>query len=195
MISVERTWAAGAGELGHSPKEERALAETWRQLRVPDICERMIGFSIPKDDTLLVVSYEGMHLVRLGQPVAVETDTEYAEYDLFDHQTGVSCYLGKEWNIIGLYPGHPILTAPDGEQLVLNPEGKTISVLKGGREVWSSAFENFSGDWVAATFSPDGRCIILGCPYDFDFRVWVRAAEDEQNIPPEGGGIARNRGS
>jgi hypothetical protein len=30
-------------------------------------------------------------------------------------------------------------------------------------------YENFSGDWAIATYSPDGRYILLGCPYDFDF--------------------------
>lgn len=36
----------------------------------------------------------------------------------------------------------------------------------------ATAYQNFSGDWAAATFSPDGQFILLGCPYDFDFRVW-----------------------
>jgi hypothetical protein len=33
------------------------------------------------------------------------------------------------------------------------------------------SYENFSGDWAVATFSPDGRSIALGCPYDFDVVV------------------------
>lgn len=162
------------------------MAAAWRRLSVPDICERMIGFSIPKDDTVLVVSYEGMHLVRLGHPITVETDPEYAEYDLFDPDSGVCRYQGMEWDIIGLYPGRPILSAPNVEQLVLNPEGETVSVFKDGKEVWSSTFENFSGDWAAATFSSDGRYIILSCPYDFDFRVWERTAESEQSVALNG---------
>lgn len=153
------------------------MAEAWRQLPMPGICERMIGFSVPQDDTVLVVSYERTHLVRLGHPVTVEPDPEYAEYDLYDPDAGVCRYRGKEWDIIGLYPGRAVLTGPDGEQLVVDAEGGTVSVVKGGQEVWSSTFENFSGDWSAATFSPDGRFIVLGCPYDFDFRVWERAAE------------------
>jgi hypothetical protein len=40
--------------------------EQWRSLPIPGICERMIGFSVPRDDTVLVVSYEGTHLVRLA---------------------------------------------------------------------------------------------------------------------------------
>jgi hypothetical protein len=146
----------------------------WRQLVVPDFCERMIGFSVPQDNTVLVVSYEGMHLVRLGTPVSVETDPEYGEYDLYDPDSGVCRYRGREWEMIGLFPGRPVLTGRDGEQLMLDKEAETVSVVRGGEEVWSSTYENFSGDWAAATFSPDGRFIVLGCPYDFDFRVWER---------------------
>jgi hypothetical protein len=151
------------------------MSEAWRQLPVPEICERMIGFSVPQDDIVLVVSYEGMHLVRIGSPVSVETDSEYAEYDLYDPDEGICHYKGRAWNIIGLYPGRPHLTGRDGEQLVLDVEAETVSVVQGGELVWSSGFENFSGDWAAATFSLDGRFIVLGCPYDFDFRVWERA--------------------
>jgi hypothetical protein len=146
----------------------------WRQLAVPNICERMIGFSVPQDDTVLVVSYEGTHLVRLDSPITVETDPEYAEYDLYDPDRGFCRYRGRDWDIIGLFPGRPVLIGPNGEQLVLNTQAETVSIVHGGEEVWSSSYDNFSGDWAAVTFSPDGQFIVLGCPYDFDFRVWER---------------------
>jgi hypothetical protein len=146
----------------------------WRQLETPNICERMIGFSVPQGETVLVVSYEGMHLVCLVPPVTVETDPEYCEYDRYNPQSGICCYRDREWDIIGLHPGRPILTGREGERLVLNREVGTVAVVHGNAEVWSSAYENFSGDQVAVTFSQDGRFIVLGCPYDFDFRVWER---------------------
>jgi hypothetical protein len=134
----------------------------------------MIGFSIPQDGTVLVVSYEGMHLVRLGPPVNVETDDTYCEYDLYAPATGICRYRDRDWQIIGLHPGRPLLTSPQGEWLELDEKGETVSVLVSGEPVWSSPFKNFSGDWAAATFSPDGQFMILGCPYGFDFRVWQR---------------------
>jgi len=152
----------------------RKMSANWRQLLVPEICERMIGFSVPQDDTVLVVSYEGMHLIRLQTAVTVETDTEHAEYDLYDSDSGICNYKGKKWSIVGLHLGRPITNGRDGEQLVLNTVTETVSVIKNDAEVWSSEFKNFSGDWAAATFSPDGRFIVLGCPYGFDFRVWER---------------------
>jgi hypothetical protein len=162
----------------------------WRQLAIPsDICERLIGFSVPQDDVVLMISYQGMHLIRLGTPVTVETDREYSEYDLYDPDSGVCRYRGREWDVIGLFPGRPILAGRDGERLVLNTEAQTVAVVPGDEEEWSFAYENFSGDWAAATFSPDGRFIVLGCPYDFDFRVWERRADAEpiavENPPRE----------
>jgi hypothetical protein len=150
------------------------LEQHWRQVEVPGICERMIGFSIPQDDKVLVVSYEGTHLLHLTNPVTVEHDDEYAEYDIYDPSTGNCLYKGKKWKIIGLYPGQPLLESLYGERLQLDALRECIAVVKGDEELWSSPFENFSGDWVAVTFSPDGRFIVLGCPYDFDFRVWER---------------------
>ena len=144
----------------------------------------MIGFSVPQGDTVLIVSYEGMHLVRLGTPVTVETDEEHREYDLCPPDAGVCRYRGREWNMIGLYPGSPILTGRDGERLVLNIEAEKVVVFHGDDEDWSSAYENFSGDWATVTFSPDGRYIVLGCPYGFDFRVWERIDGPEVVVPP-----------
>jgi hypothetical protein len=150
------------------------LSETWQRIPVPGICERMIGFSVPQEDTVLVVSYEGTHLVHLGPPATVETDDAYIEYDLYMPEAGTCRYRDRDWEIIGLHPGRPLLTSQQGEWLELDEKAETVSVLVDGEEVWSSPYENFSGDWAVATFSPDGRFIVLGCPYDFDFRVWKR---------------------
>jgi hypothetical protein len=152
------------------------LSQLWQPIPVPGICERMIGFSVPQEGTVLVASYEGTHLVHLGPPATVETDEEYREYDLYVPETGICRYTDRDWEIIGLYPGRPLLSSPQGEWLELDEKGESVSVLVGGDEVWSSSFENFSGGWAAATFSPDGRFIVLGCPYDFDFGVWERVA-------------------
>jgi hypothetical protein len=129
---------------------------------------------VPQDNSVLVLSYEGSHLLRLGPPMTVETDPKDAVYD---PEAGICRNRGKSWDIIGLYPGRPILTGHDVEELILDAETQRVSVVKGGHTIWSSPFENSSGDWSAVTFSPDRRFIVLGCPYDFDFRVWMRGAD------------------
>jgi len=144
----------------------------WIEHKVPPFCERLIGFSVPQNDQVLVVSYEGMHFIQLGARITVESDEGFAEYDLYDPRSGICCYRDLEWTIIGLDPGRPLLSGQDGEQLRLDTKAETLSVIKDGCEQWKYRYENFSGDWAAATFSPDGRFIVLGCPYDFDFRVF-----------------------
>jgi hypothetical protein len=146
----------------------------WVTLAVPRICERMIGFSVPQDDTVLVVSYEGMHLVRVGAPVTVERDDTHREYDLYDVDKGIARYRGREWRILGLHGGRPILDGLGDERLTLDTKAESIAILRGSEETWSTRYENLSGDWAAVTFSPDRRLIVLGCPYDLDFRVWER---------------------
>ena len=146
----------------------------WRRVPVPEVCERMIGFSVPQDGVVLVVSYEGLHLVTLGPPAGVETDPAHGEYDLYDPRAGVCRYRGREWQVLSLHPGRPLLAGRGGERLLLDAEAETLSVVEDGEEVWSAGYENSSGDWAAATFSPDGRFIVLGCPYGFDFRVFER---------------------
>jgi hypothetical protein len=134
----------------------------------------MIGFSVPDRGEVLVISYEGTHLLRLRHPVTVETDDALAEYDIYDPASGKANYQGRAYRIIGLHGGRPILDSPQGERLVLDMEAETLSVSRDGEIVFFTAYDNFSGDWAAATFSPDGRYIVLGCPYDFDFAVWER---------------------
>ena len=150
--------------------------ETWRRLRVPAICERIIGFSVPQADQVLVISYEGAHLLRLVEPIEVAHAPEHPEYDIYDPETGSAEFRGARYSILGLHGGSPILSSPQGERLELDRTRERLYVTREGRTVFETQYENSSGDWSAATFSPDGRFIVLACPYDFDFRAWERAA-------------------
>ncbi|HEU4560879.1 MAG TPA: WD40 repeat domain-containing protein [Longimicrobium sp.] len=145
---------------------------------------------MPQDNTVLTVSYEGMHLVHLGPPVTIESDHDHADWELWDGEGATFHYRGKAWEVLGLAKGQPLLTGHDGERLVvdvLNFDRGIISVVQHDQVIWSSPFKNFSGDWVSATFSPDGRFIVLGCPYDFDFHVWMRADEAAPTTAAEPG--------
>ena len=121
-----------------------------------------------------MISYEATHVVHLGATITVETDEEFAEYDIYDRDVGTATYRGREYQIIGLHDGAPLLDSPMGERLVLDVKAQVLAVARGSTTVFSRRYENFSGSWAAATFSPDGRYIVLGCPYDFDFVVLER---------------------
>jgi hypothetical protein len=146
----------------------------WKRLTLPSICERLVGFSIPNEGKILVISHEGMHLLRLTPEISVDTDDELAEGDLYDPNLGIAHYRDCDYQIIGLHGGSPIVRSPRNERLLLDTESETLSVLWSGEVAFSLKYENFSGDWATATFSPEGRYIVLGCPYDFDFVVLER---------------------
>ena len=146
----------------------------WKLRDVPPICERMIGFSVPLNGRILVVSYEGTHTIHLSTEITVEHDDEYIEYDIYDPETGIARYGEHDYSIIGLQGGHPLLRSPQGETLILDADSETLTVNHDGEIVYTLKYENFSGDWAAVTFSPDGQWIALGCPYDFDFVLLER---------------------
>lgn len=146
----------------------------WKQLTVPPICERLIGFSVPVNNKILVISYEGTHLINLNNNITVKHDYNFCEYDIYDPESGLAYYQEQEYKILGLHGGKPITTNLYGETLELNFNSETIAIHKQEKIIYSVKYTNFSGDWAVATFSGDGKYIILGCPYDFDFVVWQR---------------------
>src|SRR5262245_23021645 len=109
----------------------------------------MIGFSVPQEGEVLVISYEGVYLIRLAPSITVETDDTFAEYDIYDPDSGIARYRGKEYQIIGLHGGHPLLESPQGERLVLDIESETLSVVHNGETEYATPYMNFSGDWAA----------------------------------------------
>lgn len=150
----------------------------WKKRRVPPFCERMIGFSIPQGEEVLIISYEGMHILQLGGEITLQTDERFAEYDLYDPNSGVACYQEKNYQIIGLHGGTPLIESQAGERLVLNTDSETLSIVRNQQTEYLMKYDNFSGDWAAATFSTDGKYVVLGSPYDFDFVVLER----EENV-------------
>lgn len=144
----------------------------WHRLTVPPICE-LIGFSVPDDGEMLVVSYEGVHLVRLDG-MSVETDASVKEYDVYDPGTGLARFRGRDHEIVGLHGGRPLVESSRAERVELDVVANRLTLRRGGEVSFSMEYGNSSGDWAVATFSRDGRYLVLGCPCDFDLVVLDR---------------------
>ncbi len=123
---------------------------------------------------MLIISYEGLHILHLGNEITVKTDGQFTEYDLYEPDSGIARYQEKNYQIIGLHGGNPVTESSGGERLVLDSESETLSIVRNQQTDYSMKYKNLSGDWAAATFSPDGKYVILGCPYDFDFVILER---------------------
>ena len=145
------------------------MSEAWHQVNFQSFMfERIIGFSIPVDEQLAVISYDAVYLVRLDNQGEVVKDSQYPEGgDIYDQERQLLSYRGTEFNILGLYGGNPLLLSRFGESVNIDKEREVASVQEAdGRLTLQFPFEDFSGDWVYASFSEDSTYFLLGMPYD-----------------------------
>ncbi len=132
------------------------------------IFERMVGFSVPVEGQIAIISYEGIHILDLRAPRIVRHDGAYPEGgNLYDQTQQVLSYGGKRFPILGECGGAPLMRNDRGETLLLTPMEDMLHVQDGDNDtILAYPFEDLSGDWRYATFSQDGDTIILGMPYD-----------------------------
>lgn len=150
--------------------------QSWLQLRVAPLAERIVGFSIPVNQRFIVLAYDGVLTVRLSDRTEVISHEEIPGQDLYDSELGCAEYWGERYRVLGYgYDGGIGIThSPQGDELRLNVQTQRIQVVSGVELTLDEPFENLSGDWSAATFSDCGGYVVLGCPYDFDMRVYRR---------------------
>ena len=146
----------------------------WNRIKLPYIFERMLAFSIPMRDCVLVLEDEALHFISLSPELEVTTDKEHAEeyLDIYDNEPNIFNYRGKLYKMLGLYGGEPILSDIYGNQLNLDAERELLEITDiEGKVIQEIQYFNLSGDWAYTTFSPDGEMLAIGVPYDlFLFR-------------------------
>ena len=135
----------------------------WEEFRLPYIFERMQNFSIPVGDEILIESYDGKHLVRLlPKPTVTDYEEDHWEpgWDRFE-------MLGIDGG------GEPILINGLEQRLSLDPAREVLDVVRvDGRVVQRIEFSDMSGDWGIATYSFDGKWLVIGVPYDLFVYRW-----------------------
>lgn len=158
----------------------------WIELKLPQICRRVLGFSVPVAGDVWIMSNEGLHLLYLDE-LTFTTDSAMAEnYEVYDTSDNVLRYKGREYPMLGEGGGNPILESQSGEKLKRGPRGK-VSPLG---ESWESyevlnpdgsfqqklPFCDMCDEWQEATFSMTGRYVLIGVPngltvYRFNPRI------------------------
>jgi hypothetical protein len=150
----------------------------WQQLPLPYVCERLIAFSIPEGDEFWALSAEGLHRITLAPEVSVWTDPAHAEDDdLYDIERGLLSYGGRKFWMVGLHGGEPVGDLPGGERLELDPDAGWLSVTdRAGRWLADVGPFDLSQDWAYATFSTDGRYVVIGTPSELSVYRRVQGA-------------------
>ena len=142
---------------------------SWQHIEHGYIFERMIGFSLPINGEIAVISYERVHIVPLDNPDGAIHHHELAEggetYDWKHQQFKLD---DRNFLVLGLYGGSPRLSSNKGESLAFG-EGDNFSIRdSSGREIFSHAFDDMSGDWRVVTFTQDDKHVLLGLPYNLE---------------------------
>ena len=132
------------------------------------IAERIIGVSIPLENELVLISYEGIHFLNLLNPDVVMIDKSLPEGgELFDRERSILSYRDQTYQILGLFGGNPILKNLKEESLLIDTSKQILSVNDAkGIKNFEFQYEYISGDWCSGTFSDYGRYILLCLPYE-----------------------------
>jgi hypothetical protein len=132
------------------------------------IGERIIGFSVPVERQIAVISYEGIHVMNVDEPQTVLGDTTQPEGgNLYDRTRQTLTCAGTTFHMLGLFGGIPLLQNEHGEEVFLDPTEDVLQLRTAGRAITLTfRFEDLSGDWRYSTFSPDGNVLVLDMPYN-----------------------------
>jgi hypothetical protein len=154
----------------------------WRMVSTPDaqdICERIIGVTFPVEQQILIISYEGIHVVDLDGSWHVHDDDQYPEGgDIYDWKNQTATYDGKQFQVLGVHGDRPFLRNAYDERLVFIHNKQRLPGQmsfrqqfqvqgKQGEVLLEYEFEDLSGDWMQVSFSPDSTTIVLATPYHF----------------------------
>jgi hypothetical protein len=150
----------------------------WKILKVPFFFERMLAFSVPKQNTFWVMSHDELFQIILAPEVCISTVLRGSEEldGIFDEDRSLLTINDQIYPMLGLYGGVPILINEVGDQLSLEPTQERLVILTREQQVKQIIeFSDLSGDWRWATFSADGRYLLIGVPYDLFVYQWVIA--------------------
>ena len=143
-------------------------ATDWHPVKLPHLFERQIAFCVPSADRVVVMSYDGLHDVRLGPPVTVVTDETHAEgYDVYDVDRLTLSVGGQTYPALGLHGGCPHPMSHDGLTLSVDATTNRVEVRNAAGElIIVSDHNDYPPGWLCASFSADGRLLVVGTPDD-----------------------------
>lgn len=131
-------------------------------LSIPPESDRIIGFTIPKEGAFYICDHDRVWRVTIGAPPSVEV-TDHSPYKFVEGKTD---FLGLVLN--GLSANDPLLRVGQNEiayDFDSTKDFVAVAYKVAGRS-GQIDFRILSGDWFAASFSDDGKYLVLAEPYD-----------------------------
>jgi len=131
-------------------------------LSKPPKSDRIIGFTIPRAGVFYVCDHDEVWRVAIGAKPSVEV-TDHPPYKFVEGRTD---FLGLVFK--GLSANDPLLHVGQNEIAYdFDPKKDFVAVnYKVAGRSGRIEFPTLSGDWFAASFSDDGRYLVLAEPYD-----------------------------
>jgi hypothetical protein len=127
----------------------------------PPLSDRIIGFTIPKSEAFYICDHDEVWRIVIGVTPSVEA-TDHSPYEFVK---GRSDFLGLVF--AGCSANNPILRVGQNEIAYdFDPRNDFVTVeYKAAGRSGEIAFRTFSGDWFAASFSDEGKHLVLAEPY------------------------------
>ncbi|MBS0384142.1 MAG: hypothetical protein JSS00_02195 [Proteobacteria bacterium] len=131
-------------------------------LAKPRESDRMVGFTIPAGGAFYICDHDEVWRATIVPNPTIQA-TECAPYKFIEGRTD---FLGLVFK--GLPKNSPLFRVGKNE-IAFNFDPKsdiaTVNYSVGG-QTGQIEFRTLSGDWFAASFSDDGRFLVLADPYD-----------------------------
>lgn len=124
-------------------------------------CERVRGISIPQNNTFFILGYDEVYKATIRKKVR----TKRTHFDSNEDLAMVDSF--KELSFTNRDPNAPIVSNNNNRiSYNFDPADDSVEVICNiSGEIRKIDFPTFSGDWFCATFSEDGKYMVLAEPY------------------------------
>ena len=133
-----------------------------QKIKLPKICERIIGVTLPKNDIVHIVGYDKYVELDLSSGSIVKESESDAENT--DKLAANGQCIGLNWDDVL----HDVFNYRLKCNFRQSEDTQTVCLMENGLVVQNILAQSLSGDWFKYSFDIDGKYIIICDPYDLE---------------------------